>query len=123
MTICHRRDPGEQPVIAGVFLNRLRRGMPLQADPTVIFAIGDFSKQRVYEKDLDYDSPYNTYRNKGLPPGPICLPYTQAIDAVLRGELYPVRVTRRVADIVTYQHPVWKVDVSPEVAGEVGGRL
>jgi UPF0755 protein len=73
----------EQKKIAGVYFNRLEKNIPLQADPTVIFAKGDFTKQRVWEKDLDYDSPYNTYKNKGLPPGPICLPYTLAIDAVL----------------------------------------
>lgn len=76
----------EQKKIAGVYINRLAKNMALQADPTVIFAIGDFTKQRVYEKDLDYDSPYNTYRNKGLPPGPICLVYSKAIDAVLNYE-------------------------------------
>lgn len=76
----------EQRKIAGVYINRLGRNMPLQADPTVIFAIGDFSKQRVWEKDLDYDSPYNTYRNKGLPPGPISLVYTRVLDAVLNYE-------------------------------------
>ncbi len=73
----------EQQKIAGVYLNRIDKKMPLQADPTVIFAIGDFTMRRVYEKDLDYSSPYNTYTNKGLPPGPICLPYTKSIDAVL----------------------------------------
>jgi len=76
----------EQKKIAGVYVNRLAKNMALQADPTVIFAIGDFTKQRVWEKDLDYDSPYNTYRNRGLPPGPICLVYPRVIDAVLNYE-------------------------------------
>jgi UPF0755 protein len=57
--------------------------MPLQADPTLIYAVGDFSIQRVSTGDYNINSPYNTYKNKGLPPGPICLPYIQAIDAVL----------------------------------------
>lgn len=73
----------EQPVIAGVYLNRLHKGMRLQADPTVIFAIGDFSIKRVLNVHLEYDSPYNTYKYAGLPPGPICLPYSTTIDAVL----------------------------------------
>ena len=73
----------EQQQIAGVYINRLHKNMPLQADPTLIYAVGDFSIQRVLKKDYNIDSPYNTYRNKGLPPGPICLPYTKAIDAVL----------------------------------------
>jgi UPF0755 protein len=73
----------EQPVIAGVYLNRLKKGMRLQADPTVIFAIGDFTIKRVLNEYLDYDSPYNTYKYAGLPPGPICLPYGTTIDAVL----------------------------------------
>ncbi len=76
----------EQKKIAGVYINRLAKNMALQADPTVIFAMGDFTKQRVWEKDLDYDSPYNTYRNRGLPPGPISLVYTRVIDAVLNYE-------------------------------------
>ena len=73
----------EQAKIAGVYLNRLKKGMPLQADPTLIFAAGDFTIQRVRSGDKEINSPYNTYTNKGLPPGPICLPYTQSIDAVL----------------------------------------
>ena len=73
----------EQPIIAGVYLNRLKKGMRLQADPTVIFAIGDFSIKRVLNAHLEYDSPYNTYKYAGLPPGPICIPYRTTIDAVL----------------------------------------
>jgi UPF0755 protein len=73
----------EQPVIAGVYLNRIKKGMRLQADPTVIFAIGDFTIKRVLNVHLEYDSPYNTYKYAGLPPGPICLPYSTTIDAVL----------------------------------------
>jgi UPF0755 protein len=78
----------EQPVIAGVYLNRIKKGMRLQADPTVIFAIGDFTIKRVLNVHLDYDSPYNTYKYAGLPPGPICLPYSTAIDAVLNRRVH-----------------------------------
>ncbi len=73
----------EQQQIAGVYINRLKKNMPLQADPTLIYARQDFSIHRVRSGDKEIDSPYNTYQNKGLPPGPICLPYEQAIDAVL----------------------------------------
>jgi len=79
-----KRD--EYKTIAGVYLNRIRKGMKLQADPTVVFAIGDFTIKRVTRKDLEYDSPYNTYMYEGIPPGPICLPGTTAIDAVLDAE-------------------------------------
>ena len=73
----------EKPVIAGVYLNRLRKGWPLQADPTLVFASGDFDAKRVLNVHKDIDSPYNTYKYKGLPPGPICLPSISSIDAVL----------------------------------------
>lgn len=73
----------EQEKIAGVYINRLKKNMLLQADPTLKFANGNFEVQRVTDEDKRIDSPYNTYKYKGLPPGPICLVSTQAIDAVL----------------------------------------
>ena len=73
----------ELPRIAGVYINRLHTGMPLQADPTVKYAVGDFSLKRVLTVHTEIDSPYNTYRNTGLPPGPICIPPPRAVDAVL----------------------------------------
>ncbi len=80
---CETNKVDEMSDIAGVYINRLRKGMLLQADPTVIYAIGDFSIQRLTHKHLQYDSPYNTYLYAGLPPGPICIPYPYTIDAVL----------------------------------------
>ncbi len=76
----------EMPKVAGMYIRRLQIGMPLQADPTVKFAVGDFSLRRIYNKHLEIESPYNTYKNKGLPPGPICIPSIKAIDAVLNHE-------------------------------------
>lgn len=73
----------EKPMVAGMYINRLRTGMPLQADPTVKFALHDFALRRIYHNMLDTDSPYNTYRNIGLPPGPIRIPSVAGIDAVL----------------------------------------
>ena len=73
----------EKRTIAGVYINRLKRGMMLQADPTVRFACGDFSIKRILNKHLEKDSPYNTYKYVGLPPGPICIPSIASIDAVL----------------------------------------
>lgn len=76
----------EMKTIAGVYMNRINRGMKLEADPTVIFAIGDFNIKRVLNRMLNYNSPYNTYKYIGLPPGPICMPSIAAIDAVLSYE-------------------------------------
>ena len=78
--------PDERPTVAGLYLNRIRDGIPLQADPTVIFAHGDFTLKRVLKRHLEIDSPYNTYKVRGLPPGPINNPEPSAIDAVLNHE-------------------------------------
>lgn len=76
-------NTAEKPMIAGMYINRLRMGMPLQADPTVKFAMQDFALRRIYRDMLLFDSPYNTYRNAGLPPGPIKIASIKGIDAVL----------------------------------------
>jgi len=73
----------EKPDVAGVYVNRLKQGWLLQADPTLVFAAGDFSIKRVLNVHKKIDSPYNTYMYLGLPPGPICLPSISSIDAVL----------------------------------------
>ena len=95
----------ERPRVAGVYLNRLKRGMLLQADPTVIFALkkatGNYDTviRRVLYRDLELDSPFNTYKYAGIPPGPIAMPDISAIDAVLNPEkhnfLYFVADTER----------------------------
>ncbi|MCE4565387.1 endolytic transglycosylase MltG [Maribellus sp. CM-23] len=72
--------------VAGLYINRLRRNIPLQADPTIKYAVGDFSLRRILNKHLEIDSPYNTYKYAGLPPGPICFPSVSSIDAVLNYE-------------------------------------
>ena len=81
--------PGERPIIAGVYLNRLEIGMPLQADPTVQFALDSVHARLLY-RDIERvaDHPYNTYTHPGLPPGPIASPG----EASLRATLYPARV-------------------------------
>jgi UPF0755 protein len=76
----------EEARIAGLYINRLKQGMRLQADPTVKFAAGDMTITRVLKKQVSIDSPYNTYQRVGLPPGPIVIPSVSAIDAVLNHE-------------------------------------
>ena len=76
----------EMPKIAGVYLNRLKKGIRLQADPTIKFALRDFDRRRIITRDLHIKSPYNTYKYAGLPPGPIRIPSKEAIDAVLHAE-------------------------------------
>ncbi len=76
----------EKARVAGVYLNRLKKGMRLQADPTVIYAIRNFNIKRVLKTHYQVNSPFNTYRVSGLPPGPICFPEIASIDAVLNYE-------------------------------------
>lgn len=73
----------ERPIIAGVYINRIKKGMKLEADPTVVYATGKFDLRRVLYKHLEFDSPYNTYKYAGLPPGPIFTPDISSIDACL----------------------------------------
>lgn len=75
--------PDEYPMIAGVYINRLKRNIPLSACPTLKFALGDFTLKRVLKVHTEVESPYNTYKYKGLPPGPVRMPSVQVIDAVL----------------------------------------
>jgi len=78
----------ERPTIAGLYLNRLKKNIALQADPTLVYALGDFTIQRVLNEFKRVQSPYNTYMNRGLPPGPINLPTISSIDAVLNHEVH-----------------------------------
>jgi peptidoglycan lytic transglycosylase G len=73
----------ESKIIAGLYMNRLKQGIPLQADPTLVFAVGDFTLKRVLNTHKEVDSPYNTYKHKGLPPGPINMPSIHSLQAVL----------------------------------------
>lgn len=76
-------NKSEKPLIASVYLNRMEKGMPLQADPTVKYAVGDFTLRRILNKHLATESPFNTYLHAGLPPAPICLPSKETIKAVV----------------------------------------
>lgn len=76
-------DKAEKPIVAGLYINRLKRNIPLQADPTVKFALGDFARKRILLADLEVESPYNTYKNTGLPPGPIRIATIAGIESVL----------------------------------------
>jgi UPF0755 protein len=78
----------EKPVIAGVYLNRLHKKWPLQADPTIRFALGDFTIKRILTAQLSVESPYNTYKNTGLPPGPINFPEVSSLEAVLNAGVH-----------------------------------
>lgn len=86
IVVCETIKIDEAPKIAGVYVNRLKRGIPLDADPTLVWVLGDFTVKRVLNKYKELDSPYNTYKNTGLPPGPIYIPSVQYIDAVLNYE-------------------------------------
>ena len=77
----------EAPTIAGLYMNRLKQGIPLQVDPTLVFAVGDFTLKRILNIHKEIDSPYNTYKNAGLPPGPINMPEIRSLDAVLNFQL------------------------------------
>ena len=79
----------ELPIVAGLYINRLKKGMLLQADPTVKFAVGDVTLRRILFRHLEVDSPYNTYRNTGLPPGPIRIPSILGMEGVLNYKSHP----------------------------------
>lgn len=94
----------EKPRIAGVYLNRLKRGIPLQADPTIKFALNNFTLNRILYKHLEIDSPYNTYKYAGLPPGPIGCPSIESIDAVLNAEKHEFLFFAAKADFSGYHN-------------------
>lgn len=94
----------EKPRIAGVYLNRLRQGIPLQACPTIKFALNDFTITRVLNKHLQVDSPYNTYKHRGFPPGPIGCPTIEGIDAVLNAEKHKFLYFAAKADFSGYHN-------------------
>jgi UPF0755 protein len=90
--------------IASVYINRLHTGMPLQACPTIKYAMNDFTLTRIYEKYLSNPSPYNTYRRKGLPPGPICTPSPKTIDIILEAPKTNYLFFVAKADFSGYHH-------------------
>ncbi len=79
-------DKAERAIVGRLYINRLKKGMPLQADPTIKFAVNDFSIKRITQKHLESSSPYNTYKFAGLPPGPIRMPEATTIDDVLNSK-------------------------------------
>ncbi|MCE5346609.1 MAG: endolytic transglycosylase MltG [Bacteroidales bacterium] len=97
-----KRD--EKPRIAGVYLNRLKMGIPLQACPTIKFAMNDFTITRILHKYLEIDSPYNTYKYNGFPPGPIGCPSVEGIDAVLNAEEHDYLFFAAKADFSGYHN-------------------
>jgi UPF0755 protein len=94
----------DKPRIAGVYLNRLKRGIPLQACPTIKFALNDFTITRVLKKHLLTDSPYNTYKHKGFPPGPISCSSVEGINAVLNAEKHDYLYFAAKADFSGYHN-------------------
>jgi UPF0755 protein len=90
--------------IASVYINRINKGMPLAADPTIKFALKDFTLKRILFGHLNVASPYNTYRNKGLPPGPICTPSIKTLDAVLNAPRTDYIFFVAKADFSGYSH-------------------
>lgn len=94
----------EKPRIAGVYLNRLKQGMPLQACPTIKFALNDFTITRILNKYLEVDSPYNTYKHTGFPPGPIGCPSVEGLDAVLNAEKHDYLFFAAKADFSGYHN-------------------
>ncbi len=96
--------PDEKPRIAGVYLNRLKRGIPLQACPTIKFAMNDFTITRVLYKHLEFESPYNTYKYSGFPPGPIGCPSVEGLEAVLNAEKHDYIFFAAKADFSGYHN-------------------
>lgn len=94
----------EKPRIAGVYINRLKRGIPLQACPTIKFAMNDFTITRVLNHHLKFESPYNTYLHRGFPPGPIGCPTIEGIDAVLNAEKHDYLYFAAKADFSGYHN-------------------